>query len=130
MAKRKRSSIVKELDKWFSLFIRLRHADEREFAKCITCNKVAHYKELQCGHFMSRKHYATRWDEVNCQVQCSGCNVFRYGEQYKFSKWLDENYKEGTSEALHIKSNEVLKLSDSELLDKIQYYKEKVSKLI
>jgi hypothetical protein len=130
MAKRKRSAIVKELDKWFSLYIRLRKADHSGLCKCVTCGKVDHYKKMQCGHFQSRRHYATRWDEENCQVQSYGCNVGNQGEQFKFAKWLDDNYGEGKAEELERKARQTVKFTDQDLLDKIKYYKEKVNELL
>ena len=36
----------------------------------------------------SRKHYATRWLEMNVAVQCVGCNMFKSGEQYFLSTWM------------------------------------------
>ena len=97
MAKRpSRKTIIKKLDKVFSQFIRRRFA-VNEIAKCVTCGKQAHWKELQAGHFMSRKHYSTRWDEINVQTQCSGCNVFRYGEQFKFGMYLEQAYGNGVA---------------------------------
>ena len=72
---------------------------------------------------MSRKHYATRWNEMNCQPQCKSCNVFRYGEQFKFGIALDQKYGEGAAEDLHAKSREVVKFSNSELLQLIEDYK-------
>ena len=113
-----RKSIVKKLDKVFSQYIRRRFA-VNEIAKCVTSNKQAHWKELQAGHFMSRKHYSTRYDETNVQVQCSGCNVFRYGEQYKFGRYLEEAYGEGTAEDLQNKSRQITKFSDIHLKELI-----------
>ena len=79
------SKLKKELDTIFSLYIRLRESEEG-LVQCFTCHKVSHYKSgMQNGHFQSRKHLATRWDEENCQVQCVGCNMFKAGEQYRFS---------------------------------------------
>ena len=78
---------------------------------------------------MSRKHLITRWDEDNCQVQCAGCNVFRYGEQYKYSVWLDATFGKGTAENLSIKSRGTLKISDFELIDMIDVYKKKIDLL-
>ena len=117
-----RSKIVKKLDTVFSQYIRLKNSVD-EIATCFTCGKQDHWKKLQNGHFQSRKHYTTRWDEINCQVQCAGCNVFKYGEQYKFAVNLDAKYGEGTAERLHIKSQQIIKLSDFELEDMIKRYK-------
>ena len=129
MAGRKltRSKLVKKLDTVFSIYIR-RKESVNEVATCFTCGKQDHWKKLQNGHFQSRKHYSTRWDEVNCQVQCAGCNVFRYGEQYKFSLGLDQKYGEGTAEMLLIRAKQVFKISDFELEDLIKKYKSFVDK--
>ena len=58
-----RSKIVKKLDAIFSRYIRKKNS-KNNLAKCFTCGKVDEWKYLQCGHFQSRRHYATRWDEV------------------------------------------------------------------
>jgi hypothetical protein len=126
MAKKpSRKTIITKLDNIFSQYIRLRYS-KNEIATCVTCGKQDHWKKLQAGHFISRKHYATRWDEDNVQVQCSGCNVFRYGEQYLFSKYLGVDL----SEELLMKSRKIQKFSDSELLDMIELYNEKVNNLL
>ena len=86
-------------------------------------------KKLQAGHFQSRKHYSTRWNETNVQVQCVGCNVYRYGEQYKFGSLLDIKYGKGTADKLYQKAKGVVKLSTQDLEFLIKYYKEKVAEL-
>jgi hypothetical protein len=126
MAKKpSRKTIITKLDNIFSQYIRLRYS-KNEIATCVTCGKQDHWKKMQNGHFISRKHYATRFDEDNCQVQCAGCNVFRYGEQYLFSKYLGVDL----SEELLMKSRKIQKFSDSELLDMIELYNEKVNNLL
>jgi len=123
-----RSKLVKKLDTIFSQYIRLKNSVD-EMATCFTCGKVDHWKKLQNGHFQSRKHYSTRWDEVNCQVQCAGCNVFKYGEQYKFSVNLDAKYGQGTAEDLSIKAQQIIKLSNFEIEDMIKKYKNLVDSM-
>ena len=123
-----RSQLVKRLDNLFSEYIRRRNA-VGEATKCFTCGKKDHWKKLQCGHFQSRKHYATRWDETNCQVQCAACNVFRYGEQYKFGLNLDKEFGDGIAEQLLNLSKNIVKISNADLLDKIEYYKNKIKLL-
>jgi hypothetical protein len=120
-----RKTIITKLDNIFSQYIRLRYS-KNEISECVTCGKQDHWKKMQNGHFISRKHYATRWDEDNCQVQCSGCNVFRYGEQYLFSKYLGVDL----SEELLMKSRKIQKFTDNELLEMIELYTEKVNNLL
>jgi len=123
------SKLKKELDKWFSLYIRLRESQEG-LVQCFTCGKVSHYKSgMQNGHFQSRKHLATRWSETNCQVQCVGCNMFKAGEQYKFAINLDAKYGEGTAEELELTARTIMKVSRIDYEEKISYYKDLVDKL-
>ena len=124
------SKLKKELDKWFSLYIRLRDATDEGLVQCFTCGKVSHYKSgMQNGHFQSRKHLATRWDEENCQVQCVGCNMFKAGEQYKFSIALDSKYGEGKAEELELLARTIMKVSRIDYEDKISYYGTLVEKI-
>ena len=129
MAKKKltRSKLVKKLDAVFSQYIRQSNS-VNEIATCFTCGKEDHWKKLQNGHFQSRRHYATRWDETNCQVQCAGCNVFRFGEQFLFSQNLDNKFGQGTARRLHIKAQQTIKFADFELEEMINHYNGLVSK--
>jgi hypothetical protein len=128
MKKLTRSKLIKKLDKVFSLYIRLRFA-KNEIAQCFTCGKKDHFKRLQCGHFQSRKYYSTRWDEINCQVQCAGCNVFRYGEQFIFGKNLDLEYGSGCSESLYYKSKQITKYTTTDIEELINKYNSLIKEL-
>ena len=119
-----RKGLIKKLDTVFSEYIRRRYA-KNDIATCVTCGKKDHWKNLQAGHFMSRKHYSTRWDEQNVEVQCQACNVFRYGEQYLFAKHLGSK----KADKLLAKSREMVKFSDYDLQEMIDIYKNKISLL-
>ena len=121
------SKLKKDLDKVFSLYIRLRHASKDGIVKCFTCDKTAHYKKMHAGHFMSRKHHATRWNEDNVQVQCVKCNLFGQGEQYAFGKLLDIRIAEGKAEELQELSRTTVKYMRFEYEHMIKFYKEKVN---
>ena len=113
MAKKTKSisKLKTELDKWFSLYIRLRESEEG-LVQCFTCNKVSHYKSgMQNGHFQSRRHHSTRWNETNCQVQCVKCNLYEQGEQFKFGLALDGKYGGGTAEELEFLARTIMKVS-------------------
>lgn len=120
-----RKKLVSKLDTIFSIFIRRSNSDHRGICTCITCNKQFHWKKIQAGHFMSRKHYSTRWNEDNVKPQCVGCNVYKSGEQYKYSIYLGKQL----SDKLYNKSKEIVKFSNIELQEMIEYYSEKVKKL-
>ena len=124
------SKLKKELDSIFSKYIRLRDSTDMGVAQCFTCGKIDHYKKLQNGHFQSRRHHATRWDETNCQVQCVKCNMFEQGMQWQFGLKLDSKYGLGTAEELEYQSKQTIKMTRIDYVEEISYYKELVNKLI
>tara|TARA_B100001094_G_scaffold162653_1_gene157393 strand:- start:2709 stop:3101 length:393 start_codon:yes stop_codon:yes gene_type:complete len=126
MPKKSVSKLKKEIDKYFSLYIRLRYASKDGMVKCFTCNKTSHYKKgMQAGHFQSRRFLPTRWNEDNVQVQCVKCNMFSQGEQYKFSLNLGED-KSKELEALARSTVKYMRHEYEELLER---YKQEVKKL-
>ena len=122
-----RSKLVKKLDNIFSQYIRLSNSKNGN-CTCITCGKVGDWKNggIQAGHFISRSAYSTRWEERNVKPQCVACNMFKAGEQYKFSLYLGEQL----SKELLQKSRETVKFADVDLLEMVDYYSDKVKKLL
>ena len=123
------SKLKKELDKWFSLYIRLRDATDEGMVQCFTSGRVYHYKNIHEGHFMSRRCLSTRWCEINVQPQSAADNLFAQGEQYRFGLNLDAKYGEGTAEELQFKARQTIKLSRIDYEEKISYYKSAVKNL-
>tara|TARA_R100001163_G_scaffold17885_1_gene15857 strand:+ start:1323 stop:1727 length:405 start_codon:yes stop_codon:yes gene_type:complete len=123
------SKLKKELDKWFSLYIRLRDATNEGMVQCFTSNRVYHYKQIHAGHFMSRRCLSTRWCEINVQPQSAADNLFGQGEQFKFGLNLDAKYGEGTAEELQYKAKTIQKFSRVDYEEKISYYKKLVKNL-
>ena len=68
-----KSTLVKKLDKYFALYIRLRDAMPSGYFRCISCGRIKPFEESDCGHFHSRIHMATRFDEENCNAECRYC---------------------------------------------------------
>lgn len=117
-----RSKLIRKLDVVFSKYVRLSNADKNGFCTCVTCNRKYHWKEIQAGHFMSRKHYATRWNEDNVKPQCVGCNIFKSGEAYLFSIFLGSEL----ANDLYLKSREVVKFSTADIEQMIDDYTTKL----
>ena len=123
------SKLKKELDKWFSLYIRLK-SSENGLVQCFTCGCVKHYNQgMQNGHFQSRGFLSTRFNEKNCQPQCVGCNMFKQGEQFRFAMNLDAKYGEGTAQELEYLARTIVKFTRVDYEEKIAYYKSTVEKL-
>tara|TARA_R110002012_G_scaffold309285_2_gene516205 strand:+ start:565 stop:969 length:405 start_codon:yes stop_codon:yes gene_type:complete len=123
------SKLKKELDKWFSLYIRLRDANDYGMVQCFTSGRVYHYKRMHAGHFMSRRYLATRFNEWNVQPQSPADNLFGQGEQWKFGIALNAKYGEGTSRELEELSRTTIKLSRIDYEEQIRYYKAIVQNL-
>jgi endogenous inhibitor of DNA gyrase (YacG/DUF329 family) len=121
MKKPTRKSLIDKLDKVFSIYIRTRYA-VNEIAKCYTCGKKEHWKKQHAGHFASRKHYSTRWNEYNVQVQCPSCNIWQQGMQYEFGKQLCLQYGDNFADELINESKKIRKFDDIEIKDMIEYY--------
>ena len=123
------SKLKKDLDKWFSLYIRLRYADENGYTECYTFGKIDHYKKMQCGHFLSRRYHTTRWNTTNCQVQCVKCNMYEQGEQYKFGTKLSMEFGVEEVEYLTNLANTTMKRTRGEYKEDISYYQNLVKNL-
>jgi hypothetical protein len=103
------NELVKKADKLFSQYIRLRDSDEHGRAKCITSGKIDLVSKMDCGHFISRGKWATRWDFKNAHAQSKRDNIFHSGRQYEHGLAIDQKYGKGTAEMLRIKSNNIFK---------------------
>lgn len=94
----------KKADKYFSEYIRKRDSNNG-VATCITCGKIT--GQFDCGHFISRRFEATRYDEKNSNAQCLKCNRFQNGNQFEHGRAIDEKYGLGTADELFLKSKQV-----------------------
>lgn len=109
------SKLKDRLDKVFSVYIRTRSIDKRGYTNCFTCGKPAHWKDLHCGHYISRRHLSTRWEEKNCKPQCVGCNIFNQGAADVFAIKLVNLYGPQILELLNLKKNSIAKYGAFEL---------------
>lgn len=124
-----KAKLKKDLDKIFSLYIRLRDSDERGYCKCFTCGVVKFYKEVHNGHYISRTCTATRFDERNCNVQCVGCNMFKEGARDEYALNLIKKYGKKILTDLNKAKYEIVKYSDEWYIEKIEHYKKEVERL-
>jgi hypothetical protein len=79
-AKTRRKLLVAKLDEITSLYVRLRDGC------CVTCGSTA---MLQCGHLITRSHYAVRWDtDFNTNAQCASCNLTHEYNPHIYIAWF------------------------------------------
>lgn len=60
-SKNSKPNLIKKLDRIFSLYIRLRDVMPSGYVRCISCGQIKRFEEVDCGHFHSRRHMATRY---------------------------------------------------------------------
>ena len=114
--------LILDLDKVFSIVVRQTGIDERGLNTCYSCGKIAHWTDLQCGHYLSRKHYSTRWTLENCRPQCVKCNLYTEGNKPAFVRHLIKDFGLGYLDQLEILKNRMFKLEIFNLKLLIQHY--------
>ena len=129
MAKKTKTlpKLKKELQLIFNAYIRKRD----EGKPCISCGQN---KDLQAGHYFSVRMYdSLRLDEDNVHGECASCNCFNdshligYGDNL-INRIGIERLEELKQKAADYKRNGY-KWSRSELIEKIEYYKQKLKKI-
>ena len=125
-----KSKHVKKLDAIFSKNKRYYYADRNGYVSSYTCGTTKPVKEMQCGHFQSRRHYATRWHTNNCRPQCVKCNMFMQGNIWVYGNKLKSEIGEDKFDELIQLSNTSVKRSQDDYKEMIAYYKSELNKLM
>ena len=128
MKTKKKPDLKAKLDKVFSEYIRKRDTRNGVF-KCISCGRILPYEQADCGHYINRKHMATRFDEMNCNAQCRSCNRFDEGNIQGYRRGLVALYGEQQVTLLEAKKYNFRKYSDFEYEVLVKHYKEEIKKL-
>ena len=126
---KRKPDLVKKLDKVFSQYIRLRDVMPSGFFKCISCGKIKPFAEADCGHYHSRTHMATRFEEDNCHCECKGCNRFSADHLIGYRENLITKIGFSRVERLNVLAHSQKHWLDCELEEKIAYYKAEVKRL-
>jgi hypothetical protein len=121
-----------DLWKWFSIFIRLRDANDDGVCKCCTCGKYAFWKGgiMQAGHGVSRNHWGVKYNERNVSAQCSECNAKHIGggRQAEYMQFVNKKYGPDTWDILQA-SRDGKKYTESEIKIATIYYRQEAQKL-
>lgn len=119
-----------KLDEIFSKYIHLRDADENGYCKCISSGKIQHWKDMDCGHFINRKHMSLRYNEINCNAQSRLDNRFDEGNIEGYRRGLVKKYGEEMIDKLYAAKNQTKKFTQSEIKIMIKHYKQQVDELL
>lgn len=121
------SGLIEDLDRVFSRYIRLKYANNDGFVSCFTCDDYPpmHFTKMQCGHYISRIHLATRWEENNCRPQNEHCNCNLHGNLEVYKERLEKE-QTGITDWLKEQSRQVTKPTRFELKELLLTYRQKL----
>jgi len=66
--------LKKKAWKLCSEYNRRKKADSDGMVRCISCGKVAHWKEMQAGHLIAGRCNAILFEDRGIYAQCAPCN--------------------------------------------------------
>jgi len=121
--------LKQDLWKVYALYIKKKYADDNDFCRCFTCGAPLKIgtSNCQCGHYYSKKGYpALYFNENNTRPQCYHCNINLSGNTQIFREQLIKEIGEDEVAELDKHRHDTVKLSRSELVEKIDYYKGKL----
>jgi len=136
LRKSKKISVRKLKDRVWELcsqYIRMRDClkttGDIDYGHCITCGRFIRRTEAHAGHFISRSHSATLFDETNVHLQCPRCNLFCGGEPLKYRREIVRLYGEGYDLELEEKAMQEKHWTIVELEKLKEDFKKKIKKL-
>lgn len=130
-ARKSSSAAVRKLDKTFSLYIRLRDSApwDHRFFRCISCGQIKPFDQMDCGHFISRTHMATRFDTQNAHGECRACNRFSADHMLAYQRNLEAKIGKPAVEMLMVRGRQTKKWSAFELDLLQKHFEEEIAKM-
>ena len=121
--------LIDRVARVFQLWIRLRDTDEHWNGTCCTCGIPVRYDEADAGHFISRRHKNTLFNENNVSIQCKRCNSpwWWSGEQYKHSIFINNKYGQWMANKLLVLAQSIKSFTYEELIEIEKDYKLRIS---
>lgn len=126
--KKNQKKLKAKLWRLFSEYIRRKDANLDGYNVCCTCGKVAHYKELQAGHYYHDKSLPLHFCESNVHPQCVKCNYFKDGNRDEYALFLEKTYGMGILQELKA-LDKPLAQGHFWIAEKIEEYKKKLAEI-
>lgn len=112
------SQLKKEAWTVFSKWVR-----NKDRGVCYTCKKSGLTgSNYHAGHFISRRHNAVMFNEVNVRGQCMFCNLWDYGNSGAFAAEIIKEHGQEVFENLIKQSRQVKQFTVGELEEIIKKY--------
>lgn len=113
----------------FSEWVRRKDSTTEGTARCVTCGALAHWSQMDAGHFWKRQHQATKFDPFNVAVQCTRCNRFRGGAEAEHAAYIIKEYGLIVFDELEERHRQVKKWRRDEIEGLILEYRGKLEGL-
>lgn len=128
---KKKSTLIRELDRVFSLYIRKRDCKEfgGRYGRCISCGQIKPFADLDAGHYYSRTKMSVRYSEANVSAECKFCNRFSADHLIGYREHLIRKIGQQRFDLLTYEAQQVKKYDEWELEQMIKYYKVKTDEL-
>lgn len=113
-----------KLDDVFSRLIRL-----RDGGTCQRCGAHESQKKIDCSHFWSRRHQATRYDPDNACAHCFTCHQYLGENPVEFATWIENYLGFGRYQMLTEKHRQIVKRTKREKEELYAHLKSELRKL-
>jgi len=131
MAKKKKT-IAQEVEaaaRLLQKLVRLKAANDNGLCQCVSCGNWHHWKDMQGGHFISRRY--TRWKlaEENVHSQCVGCNGFgmKFGNaEAAYTAWMIDFYGRDLVDEMLATKHETKKYTRQEVAELVEDWKAQI----
>lgn len=114
-------------DKFDDVFSRLIRA--RDQWTCQRCGAHESQKKIDCSHFYSRRHQATRFDPMNACAHCFTCHQYLGENPPIFDAWIRQYLGDGAYEMLKEKHYRIVKRTKADKAELYQHLKGELRKL-
>ena len=127
----KLSTLVIKADKIMSQYIRRKYLTHEGYLKCVSCGQVKAFEVFDCGHFIKRDKFATRYVEENCHPECKGCNGFDIDHLIGYTEFMIDTYGRDKIAELKKESKRILSPSEKRTIveNALEYYTKKLDEL-
>lgn len=82
---------------------------------CVTCADVDDWRNMDAGHFLSRKHTSILFDERQIHPQCRSCNDHGSGNRNAYNVFMRAVYGQGVIDELERRKNQSYQPTREEL---------------
>jgi hypothetical protein len=108
--------------------VRRENADENGMVRCFTCPVIAHWKTLDCGHYVAKSlGLAIYFEPRNLAPQCTACNRYRHGNLHEYALALRRKYGETILEELDQQRRQIRKISEAGYQELIEVWEAKLA---